>query len=446
MKNSEFEKEGLQPSLNLRLTPLHEASGGTCNAFTARLSGKKVFLKEIKPELADDARMLAAFRKEAEIGFRLDHSNLPKYIFAEGVLPSDKYIVQEFIDGKTLTDFIKENPAYFRNKQNLKRFALELADVIDYLHRNGIVHLDLKPENIIITRVGHSLKLVDLGFCASDYYDDTRGFTRSELAPEGVAEPRDRGMESDYYGIGKILKYIRSHASGFTGRKFRKLESRLLHPIPSKRLSSKDEIEKILARNNKMGNVWLAAASALIVSAIVLFLILDLEKDSRYNPVEEMMENPDLQSVKETATNDMEKGDNTLRPREEIHPPQKSQNQESDTPAQSEFSYESYERLKAEMTEDINKNFAGFERMLAQYLRDGKFTEKDYKTIRDAYIAALQKTSITSYYKAKYKDLSASLIDDTMAEQLQQLEKAHWGAAYKKYIQEYQAFSEGSSK
>ena len=463
MKNSEFENEGVEPSLKLRLMPLVKASGGTCNAYVARLFGKKVFVKEIKPEFADDARMLAAFRKEAEIGFRLDHRHLPRYIYAEGVLPPDRYIVQEFIDGLTLPDFIKDNPAYFRNRQYLKRFVRELADVIDYLHRNGIVHLDLKPENIIVTRVGHTLKLVDLGFCASDFYDDTRGFTRSELAPEGIAEPRDRGANSDYYGIGKILSYIRSHASGLSGREFRKLESRLLHPDPAKRLSSKEEIEKILAGNVRVRRVGLSGAVALIVSALVLLIIfLAPNRESHDAPIDETVENNILPAVKESETKNIEKADNSMEPigigdskepgrttpnalqtSEENLPPQ---NQESRTPAQSEFHQDSYERLKAEMAQNVNNNFASFEKMLTAYLRDGKYTEKDYKTVLATYKAALHKTFDTSPYKTKYPDLSPSFIDDTMAEVMQVEEKKKWGPAYKKYMQEYQAFESGSSR
>lgn len=460
--NSEFEKDGLKHSRHLRLTPLREASGGTCNAYEARLSGKKVFVKEIKPEFADDARMLAAFRKEAEIGFRLDHPNLSKYIFAEGVLPPERYIVQEFIDGQTLPDFIKENPTYFRDKRNLKRFVRELSDVIDYLHRNGIVHLDLKPENIIITRVGHALKLVDMGFCASDFYDDTRGFTRSELAPEGLSEPRARGVESDYYGIGKILSYIRCHTPGLSGGAFSKLESRLLHPDPAKRLASKEEIEKILKRNNSVGRAWLTGACALIVSVLVLLLVWVGVPDSHDTPSDEPVENPNLPTVNEPETNNIEEADIPIEP-SDVGAPKESprempkvqrsgeenlppQHQEANTPVQSEFSYDSYNRLKAEMAENIHKNFAGFEKMLSAYLREGKFTQKDYKTVIDTYNSALHKTFKTDSYKAKYKDLSPSMIDDTIGDVLQQIENASWGPVYKKYIQEYRASDSGSSK
>lgn len=463
MKNSEFENEEVKPSPKLHLVPLVKASGGTCNAYVARFFGKKVFVKEIKPEFADDARMLAAFRKEAEIGFRLDQRHLPRYIYAEGVLPPDRYIVQEFIDGLTLSDFIKDNPTYFRNKQYLKRFVRELADVIDYLHGNGIVHLDLKPDNILMTRVGHTLKLVDLGFCASDFYDDTRGFTRSELAPEGLVEPRDRGVKSDYYGIGKILSYIRSHTPGLSGTEFRKLERRLLNPDPIKRLSSKEEIEKILSRNVRAGRVWLAGALVLIVSAIVLLInVLDDSADSQEAQTHERGENNTSPAVKESDINNTVKAGNsvepveggaskeyhrdtpyTLRTREESLPPQR---QAPNIPAQSEFSYDSYGRLKAEMAENINKNFASFEKMLTAYLRDGKFSQQDYKILLETYNAALHKTFKTEAYKAKYKDLTPSTIDDTMAEVLEKIEKANWEPAFEKYIQEYQASESGSFK
>lgn len=440
MKNSEFEYEETKPSLNLRLIPLETASGGTCNAYMARLLGKKVFVKEIKSEFADDVRMLMAFRKESEIGFRLDHYHLPKYIYADGILPSEKYIVQEFIDGLSLSDFIKENNAYFRSKQNLKRFVRELADVIDYLHQNGIVHLDIKPENIMITRIGKTLKLVDLGFCASDFYDDTRGYTRSVLAPEGIVEPRKRGVESDYYGIGKILRYIRSHTPGISGSQFRTLENRLLHPDPTKRLSSKEECERILARNVRVRRLWLAGGTTLIVSALVLIVInLGGSTDSHDALIDEVVINNNSPVVKEVEPNNIEKADNSDNSIKPI-------GVEVAKEAPNEFSYDSYERLKVEMKENINKNFANFAKILTAYLNDGKFTAKDYKTITDSYNASLHKTFKTTPYKAKYKDLSPAFIDDTMAEVFQETEKENWGPAYKKYVQEFEASESGSSK
>ena len=84
--------------------------------------------------------------------------------------------------------------------------------------------------------------------------------------------------------------------------------------------------------------------------------------------------------------------------------------------------------------------------MLNTYLRERKFTEKDYKALDAAYRKAISKTFDTAAYKTKYTDLSGSLIDDTMAELLEELEKKDWGSAYTNYIEQYQASVSGSSR
>lgn len=467
MINSEFEKESPK-SPDLHLTPLEKATGGTCRAYTARLSGKKVFVKEIKPEFADDARMLAAFRKEAEIGFRLDHRNLPNYIYAEGVLPSDRYIVQEFIDGETLPVFIKENPAFFRNRKNLERFIREFTDVIDYLHGNQIVHLDLKPENILISRVGTTLKLVDLGFCATDFYDDTRGFTSGELPPEGSATPSARGASGDFYGIGKILSYIHTNTPGFPGKKFRRLEAGLLNPAPTKRIVSKEEIDRILSRKVSVSLWWTAVSIIIIGVALVAFLLRDTSPAEHEAPAKETVAAQDIPDIKEPEATIADKEAGPGRPTvpgpatpaipavqnhpapspqartgESGTPPLKG---EADTAPTTPFPTQTYDKMKAEMVENISKNFAGLEKMLASYLREGKYTEQDYKTVNETYRGAIQKTFDTGRYKARYTDLSPSLIDDTMAELVQDAEKRGWGTAYKKYVRQYQEVASGSSK
>lgn len=441
----------MNPSRNLRLTPLREASGGTCNAYTAHLSGKKVFIKEIKPEFAGDARMHAVFRKEAEIGFRLDHPNLPKYIFTEGILPSERYIVQEFIDGQTLPTFIKDNPTYFQNKKKVERFIQELTDVIDYLHRNQTVHLDLKPENILISRVGTSLKLIDLGFCASDYYDDTRGYTPGELAPEGYVNPGERGTQSDYYGIGKILTYIRGNTPGFPQKRFRKIEARLLLKEPTKRLSSKEEIEKALEKSSSRKQAGLIAFSAasllMIMTAGIIYRSFSVDTEEKTPPSATSIISAKIQAsddVEESESRVLPNGDTPLAGHGAPAPTENYPAVSSDG-AQA-YSPQAYEKLKSEMEENININFADFDEMLKTFLRENKFKKEDYSILNDAYRDALHKTFDTSPYKARYNDLPPSVIDDIMAECVQEKEKKVWGPDYQKYIERYQEISEGLSR
>lgn len=458
--NSEFENESVKASGAVSLTPIENVSGGSCYAYTARLSGKKVFVKEIKPEFADDTRMQAAFRKEAEIGFRLEHPNLPKYIFAEGILPPDRYIVQEFIDGRTLPEFLNENPGYFEKRENVDKFIRELADVIDYLHANQIVHLDIKPENIIISRIGNSLKLVDLGFCATDFYDDTRGFTSRHIAPEGELRPQERGAESDYYGLGKMLEFISGRTTRFPERKYRNLKRRLLLDDPARRLASKEGVEKFLKRNPNISLAW--GAAFIVVAALIGVTVFLAERRPTVEPdTNESVNSIVPENAIETEGNTMERpgvvnSGNTSESQALIHPgPSESDlNISEETgkkiPLQNEIDKESFkaslEPMKKEMALNIRKNFSGFDDMLSRYLQEGKFSESDKQEVMNIFVEKMRKSFDTEAYKMRYKNFSSSVIDDTFAEVFKEEEKKGWDQNFQKYEEECQRFSSESSR
>lgn len=448
---SEFEKDSVGTPSSIRLEPVGHVSGGTCRVYTARLSGKKVFVKEIKEEFAADSRMLSAFRKEAEIGFRLDHPHLPKYIYADGVLPSGRYIVQEYIDGSTLPEFIKTNPGYFTRKANVRKFVKEFADVMDYLHSNQILHLDVKPRNVILTRVGNSLKLVDLGFCASDFYDDTRGLTAGYTPPEGEVSPRERTEESDYYGLGKILAFIRSNTPGYPRRTFRRLEKGLLHPDPERRLASRESIERVVGRSGSGRGVRAAvwAGVALLITVILLLVMGKTAfRESSRTP-------PDIPS--ETVTPPAEPNYEEVSPSDET--PQVRTVKTSDnagviednggkSPASEGIGYspESMEKMKDEMRGDVRSCFAGFDDTLALYIREGKYADADRDEIKRMLTSNYSKAFQTSKYKRAYRDISPSLIDDTMAQILSEEENQGWGKRLKQYMRECQRVSSGLSR
>ena len=176
------------------------ASGGTSLCYRVKLYGKQHFLKRLKPEFRSNPRYVAAIRKEFETGYNLDHRHLVRYVAC-----GDDYILTEWIDGVTLKEFAEKNPTFFNYRDNVRRLLGELLDVVEYLHSHQIVHLDLKPDNILITRVGNELKLTDLGFCYTDTYTDTMGQTSSFAAPEQLDGGGHVDERTDIYAIGKIL-------------------------------------------------------------------------------------------------------------------------------------------------------------------------------------------------------------------------------------------------
>ena len=178
-------------------------SGTTCLCYRVKLYGKLHFLKRLKPELRTHPQYAAAFQKEFELGYPLDHPHLVRY-----VAKTDDGILMDYVDGKTLSTFIEHHPDYFRNKENADRFIDQLLSAVGYLHSHQIIHLDLKPSNILITRIGHDVKLIDLGYSYADCYTDTKGRTDKYAAPEQLNGSEKVDVRTDIYAIGRILQTL----------------------------------------------------------------------------------------------------------------------------------------------------------------------------------------------------------------------------------------------
>jgi len=233
-------------------------NSSTSDCFSVRLYGKRHFLKRLKPELSSDPRYVSAMQKEFETGYGLEHPNLVRYI-AKG----DDYLLTEFVDGETLKDFSLSHPDYFKSRGNTERLLAQLLDVVGYLHTHQVVHLDLKPDNILITRIGHDVKLTDLGYCYTDTYTDTMGRTDKYAAPEQL-EGGAVDARTDIYALGKILETLP------ISYKYKKVIAKCTKADKQQRYQSIEEIKHQLNKPNRR-NYFLAAS---VVIAIVVVVIL----------------------------------------------------------------------------------------------------------------------------------------------------------------------------
>lgn len=234
--------------------------GGTCQCFRVRLYGKLHFLKRLKPELRSDPRYVAALRKEFETGYRLDHPHLVRYMSL-----SDDSILMEYIDGETLDRFIDHHPEYFKEKENADRVVLQLLDVVGYLHQQQIVHLDLKPSNILITRIDHDVKLIDLGFSYTDSYADTMGYTAGYAAPEQLDGSTLPDARTDVYAIGKILEKLPCV------KRYAKVVKRCTAVDPAMRYPSVAEVARQVKGKRVTWWPWLLAFLVFAVSLSAFF-------------------------------------------------------------------------------------------------------------------------------------------------------------------------------
>ena len=237
METSEFS----DVQLSFPDAELLPVGGSTCDCYRVKLYGKLHFMKRLKPEFRTDPRYVAALQKEFETGFRLDHPHLVRY-----VSKGDDYLLTEYVDGMTLRTFVAENPDYFKSVQNTYRFLNQLLDVVGYLHQHQVVHLDLKPSNILITRIGQEVKLADLGFCYTDTYTDTMGRTDKYAAPEQLAGVSKVDVTTDIYAIGKILETLPLPSI------YNKVKDRCLKELPAERFQSTEEIKTSLPSERRI--------------------------------------------------------------------------------------------------------------------------------------------------------------------------------------------------
>ncbi len=183
-----------------------ESQGATCDTFRVKLYGKLHFLKRLKVEYAGDIRYQEALRKEFETGYRLEHPNLVRYLS----LDKDS-ILMEYVDGETLSQRLARNTDYFNEQKHTEKFVRQLLSALQYLHSHQVLHLDLKPDNILLTHINDDVKLIDLGFCYTDAFVDTQGHTNAFAAPEQKAGG-EVDVRSDIYAFGKILELLPDHS------------------------------------------------------------------------------------------------------------------------------------------------------------------------------------------------------------------------------------------
>ncbi len=249
-------------------------NGATSDCYKVRIYGKWHFLKRPKKEHSTNPVYLAAFAKEFDLGFTLDHPNIVRYI-SKGEDQEGQYILTEFVDGHTLTEFTQQNPLFFKNKGNLKRFLLQLLSALEYLHNHQIVHLDLKPDNILITNNGYNVRLIDLGLSYSDCYHEITGGTRSFGSPEQFMQPHLINQKSDLYAFGKILLYL------FTGQadqrllsglplRYRRIARRCMIIDPEYRTITAADCIELIRKKNYSRLIYLSAISVIIFAVLLL--------------------------------------------------------------------------------------------------------------------------------------------------------------------------------
>ncbi|MBR1796646.1 MAG: Stk1 family PASTA domain-containing Ser/Thr kinase [Clostridiales bacterium] len=182
--------------------------GGMANVYLATDmgSGVKVAIKILKPEFSADEEFIRRFDTEAKAVSSLNHANIVK-VFGVGHEGSFRYIVQEYVDGITVKDLINQNGHLDWNVA--VPIVIQVGMALEYAHRNGIIHKDIKPQNILISR-DRIAKITDFGIARAASGNtitmSSGGAVGSVhyFSPE-QARGNNVGPASDIYSVGVML-------------------------------------------------------------------------------------------------------------------------------------------------------------------------------------------------------------------------------------------------
>lgn len=195
----------LHTLINERYIPTrYITSGGMAEIYEARdtYCRKKVALKVIKEELCDDLFELDRFKNEARYVANFDHNHIIK-IYNVGKYKQNFFISYEFLDGKTLKDFLDERGQL--TSIEAINYMLQILDATKHIHDRGVIHNDLKPDNMSIFYDGN-IKILDFGIAThiDEEMDQKANASIAYAAPE-VLKNRKYSIQSDIYSLGIIL-------------------------------------------------------------------------------------------------------------------------------------------------------------------------------------------------------------------------------------------------
>ena len=198
------------------------ARGGMADVFLAKdqLLDRPVAVKVLFPQHASEPTFVARFRREAQAAANLNHPSIVS-VYDWGEHEGTYFIVMEYVEGRTLADIIaSEGPI---NPHRAAGIAIDVAVALGFAHRNGTVHSDVKPGNIMITQSGQ-VKVADFGIArafgaADDELTQTGSVmgTATYFSPEH-AQGKTVDPRSDLYSLGVVLFEMTVGEPPFVGK------------------------------------------------------------------------------------------------------------------------------------------------------------------------------------------------------------------------------------
>ncbi len=264
------------------IKPFFESRYGNSRLFTANYNGRKVIIKTLKEQCANDPKCKAALRQECETTSMLDNRFIRKVIDFVEIENFGSCIIFEYVEGKSLAEHVRVGTL---SEKQVKSVLVDVCDALSYMHRNQVVHCNLKPENIIVTANDCRVKLIDIGVPNTEQ-DADRELLIKEMAfvaPE-IIKGEDYDSRADVFSLGKIMEFIGERN---ISKQYNAVATHCTQFSKEQRYDTISEVRTAITKGHPAVKIIIAVAAALLVVLLAILYIpkiksnIDKERSER---------------------------------------------------------------------------------------------------------------------------------------------------------------------
>ena len=241
------------------------------------IDGRVMMRKSLRRQLLDNGYLRDMLRKEYAVGSMLAERT-PYIVGYRKMTDNDEEcsIWMDYIEGETVESLISIHPDYFRNERNFCRFLQQMLEGLEEMHACQVVHMDIKPANVILTSINRDVRIIDLGLSYTYSHPTSAGMTDAFAAPEQKAgESVD--ARTDIYAVGKMIEYIANklNSEGRTyhlPRDIRRIMEGCIQDDKERRWQSCGDIIRRLNKGGRRLWIWLLCIALIIAISSAVFM------------------------------------------------------------------------------------------------------------------------------------------------------------------------------